>query len=218
MIQRGRGPPSNGVPTRFTSVETGSKLEVLSRLCTTLFFLGRKSGARPLPIYIYIIYRVRFKTLKKQRSSYSVHLLRRKSFYTLYKRYLILRWNSESCRLRRKRDGDSSLSFHLFHLSSLHPFRLITPPLFVRLISYLIPADGDTNDMSLTTSAPPRSLSRTRESPAISRLRVVNVINNYVARAAWRDRDDDHPPQCTLFWSGASPTTLTHIHIYTYID
>lgn len=134
------------LPTRVTSVETGSKLEVLSRLLYHTFFLiGGIS-----------LYRVRFKTLKKQRSSYSVHLLRRKSLlYTLYKRYLILRWNPEFCRLRRKRDRDSFIFFFFIILSSFFVFRLITPLLFVHLVSYSIPADGDTNDMSLTTSPPP---------------------------------------------------------------
>lgn len=177
--------------TRFTSVETGSKIRSAIAITTPFFSLGRKSGAFLSP-YI----ELRFKTLKKQRSSYSVHLLRRE-VVTLYIVQEILNITVKSRILQtetKARRGFSFLSppplflliYPLLSFLFLFLFRLITPPLFVRLVSHSIPADGDTNDMSLTTSPAPVSLSRTRESPAISRLRVVNVINNYAARARAR--------------------------------
>jgi len=108
-----------------------------------------------------------------------------------------------------------------FSLSSSHYFAALrTPRLTLDSRGWRYYKRYVSDNFASSPPSRPHSLSRTRESPAISHLRIVNVINNYIARAAWpawRD-GDDHPPQCTLFWSDSSPTTLTHIHIYTYID
>lgn len=150
----------------------------------TFFFLGRKSGACHLPIY-------KSKIQNFEKTTFIIlGTFTSEEVITLYIVQEILNITVKSRILQtetKARRGFFSFLFFTYFLSPLAPFRLITPPLFVRLVSHSIPADGNTNDMSLTTSVPlSHSLTRLspRESPVISRLRVVNVINNYVARAA----------------------------------
>lgn len=111
--------------TRFTSVETGSKIRSAIAITTPFFSLGRKSGAFLSP-YI----ELRFKTLKKQRSSYSVHLLRRE-VVTLYIVQEILNITVKSRILQTETKARRGFSFLFFppsfppHLSSpLFPLSL----------------------------------------------------------------------------------------------